>query len=101
MRNMTKNIVQIWGKAVHKSSTTCAKSEALCTHYGPAPKAHGYNSRHNSRTFTLLQAQVIHRFFAKFSSVRDLVIPTMHRTYKENNKSKILNSYIINREPSL
>ena len=95
MRNFSKNIVQIWGKAVHNFCTNCAQTVGLYTRGGQQPESRVHKPRAFTTVYPRLMPLLIPANFRLIVSVMDRVMPTVHTTYKENNKSKILNSYFL------
>jgi hypothetical protein len=95
MHKFVKNMVLVWGKTVHNICTTCALSSALCTPSCSTAHGHVHNPRQKSPALAPLVRRLIPHLLARFVSVTSLVIPTIHTTYKENDKSKILKSYYL------
>lgn len=95
MRNFSKKIVQSWGKTVHNSCTTHRQTQYLYT--GALSPAATYVHKPGSftSTYTRFVPRIIPAILVLFSSVKSAVIPTIHTPYKENNKSKILNSFFL------
>ena len=95
LSNNYKKIVQRWGKAVHNICTSCAQSGRLSTRVFAWSSSHVHKPRDFATVYTRLVPLFIPAVFRVFLSVTRLVMPTIHTTYKENNKSKILNSYFL------
>ncbi len=93
--NNLKKIVQIWGKAVHNICTTCAQTVSLYTRLHGLNISHVYKPRTYASNYPRFIPPVIPSIFRLFLSVKGSVMPTIHTTYKENNKSKILKSFFL------
>lgn len=95
MRNNRKKIVQIWGKTVHKICTTCGFSSGLCTPFLREAQGTVHKPSEQAASFAPVMPVVMHRVLALFQSVISQLMPTIHTTYKENDKSKILKSHYL------
>jgi hypothetical protein len=95
MHKSVKNMVLVWGKTVHNIRTTCALSTTLCTPTYSTALGNVHNPRQKSPALAPFVPRLIPHLLGRFVSVTSLVIPTIHTTYKENDKSKILKSYYL------
>ncbi len=89
------------GKSVHKFCTNCVQSRALYPAGRQLSGGRVHNPSQKALVYTLLIPRVLHRIIEHILSVTGSVMPTIHTTYKENNKSKILNSYLLYKGASL
>lgn len=90
MRKFHKNVMQLWGKAVHNSCTACAQGRGLCSWIFTWLAAYVHKPGSFTGSYTWFLRLVIPAIPGFFTAVKGIVIPTIHTTYKENNKSKIL-----------
>jgi hypothetical protein len=84
-----------WGKSVHNICTSCVHNRALYTRALASVQTRVHNPRQKTLGYAPVVPLLIPGFFKLFLSVRSRLMPIIHTTYKENNKSKILNSYFL------
>ncbi len=94
MRN-SLNMSQSWGQTVHKICTTCAAIMGLSTHPSTARGGDVHKPSEKALVYTMVIPMLIHRLNPGFVSVSSRVVPTIHSTYKESDKSKIFNSLFL------
>lgn len=94
MRN-SLYMLQPWGQTVHKICTTCAATVGLSTHPNVAQVGGVHKPSNNTLGYTKVVPGLMHCLISYFIPVITRVVPTIHSTYKESDKSKIFNSLFL------
>jgi hypothetical protein len=91
----TRNMSQRWGQSVHKICTTCVSATGFYPQSALTVLGQVYNLSSYTGFNPMVIPTLIPASFSVFQSVKSEVMPTIHTTNKDSDKSKILKSFFL------